>query len=212
MPKISGVFENFDDLDLIPLDNIYKWLKLTLPKNSQIPSIEVMENFIANKILYPQTTTVAPIDQAISLSILREALRRNPRPFLDVTHRRIVIPDSFLGVAANIPQLVYVFVDAFLLNSGFNGVWIVLLSGEQQETLGSIILPEFESPNSSLEIFLEGKQATVKKGQVALMPCPKLQCMVGFKSLTQAQISGKNEGVVPAYGGKLGVLVDGRRI
>ena len=72
MAKLIGFFESFDNLDLIPVEEIAKKLKI----RSQL--IE-LENFVANRILYPQAIPTTSIDMETDIVILEEALKINKR-------------------------------------------------------------------------------------------------------------------------------------
>ena len=71
MPKVSGIFEKFKDLEQIPIDDISRWLK---------PQPEYfLENFIANRLLYPQVLPLTIQDLEIELAILKEVVKRDPK-------------------------------------------------------------------------------------------------------------------------------------
>src|SRR5687767_12024497 len=102
MPKLSGLFDSFENLDQIEAENLLPWLKAP-------PNPVQLENYLANKILYPQTLPLSEVDMKIDLAILREALKINgpkigeksnamlgDNPFLNVALRKIIIPEKFL--------------------------------------------------------------------------------------------------------------------
>lgn len=70
MTKLVGFFESFDNLDLIPVEDIAQKLKI----RSQL--IE-LENFVANRILYPQAIPTTSIDMETDMVILDMALKIN---------------------------------------------------------------------------------------------------------------------------------------
>lgn len=70
MAKLVGFFESFDNLDLIPVEEIAKKLKI----RSQL--IE-LENFVSNRILYPQAIPTTSIDMETDIVILDMALKIN---------------------------------------------------------------------------------------------------------------------------------------
>src|SRR3990167_9440024 len=113
MPKLTGLFSSFDDLDQISPEAIASWLK-------PAPELTSLENYLANKILYPQAVPLTKHDMQIDLAILREALRMNgPKPgeqksnallggnpFLNITLRKILIPERFLDFVPDLASLV----------------------------------------------------------------------------------------------------------
>ena len=98
MPKLPGLFDSFDNLDQISPEAVATWLK-------PVPEFSHIENYLANKILYPQTVPLTEHDMQLDLSILREALKLNgpkakdqstnallgDNPFLNTTLRKILI-------------------------------------------------------------------------------------------------------------------------
>lgn len=220
MPAPIGLFASFDNLDQITPENIAKWLKV-------MPSSIQLENYLANRILYPQTIPMTDADMMIDLAILREALRINEpkidtkftndllgdNPFKNTTLRKILIPEKFLSFVPNLTTLTWVFVDGLLSERQkkdfFEDLWTVILQGESDEIVGSIILPQFRNPSGMMELKIEGKKYNVKSGSLVVLPCPKDRCEIFYK-FNQGKALGKNENAVEIYGGRLGLMIDGR--
>jgi len=70
MPRLPGLFDSFDNLDQISPEAIAAWLK-------PAPELALLENYLANKIFYPQALPVTERDMRIDLSILREAIKQS---------------------------------------------------------------------------------------------------------------------------------------
>ena len=219
MPKLAGLFDSFDNLDQILIEDIARWLK-SPPQNISL------ENYLANRILYPQIIPTTELDMKIDLAILREAIRLNgptirknsnamlgENPFLNVTLRKLLIPAKFLSYVPNLVSLTWVFVDALLLNrqkmDWFSDLWTVVLVGQTDQVVGSIILPQFSNKNGLMELILDGKAFKVRSGSLMVIPCSKNRCRLAFKS-SQGKILGKEHFELEIYGGDLGVMVDGR--
>ncbi len=108
-----GLFDSFDNLDQITVDSLIPWLK------NSLSSIQ-LENYLDNKILYPNTLPLTEYDMKIDLAILREALRMNGFKsdlFLNITLRKIIIPERFLHYVSDLVSLTWAFVDGLLLNN-----------------------------------------------------------------------------------------------
>lgn len=222
MPKLIGLFDSFDNLDQITPESITSWLK-------PVPQLEFLENYLANKILYPPTLPITQYDIQIDLAILREALKLNvPKPdpaktnallgdspFLNITMRKILIPLDFLKFVPDLTSLVQVFIDALLVNREkkdyFQDLWTTVLTDDQDEVVGSILLPQFESDTGVMDLKLQDKNYEIRPGSLTIIPCQKDRCEVAYK-LQKGKILGKSESAVEVYGGKLGLVVDGRRI
>ena len=191
---------------LHPVEELVKWLK-------HLPDPIILKNFIANRVLYPQIIPVTKEEMEWELAILREAVRNTP-DFFNPTARKILIPASFLSRVPDLSKLVWVFVDAYLLNWTKNNpgqnIWTVVLRNEDKdEVIGSIIIPELAEQTSSIQILVNEKNVQIPKGGLAVIPCDVNKCKIGFK-VNKGVLLGINEGMVEVYGGKLGLIVDGR--
>lgn len=219
MAQLPGLFESFDNLDTIEASSLITWLKN--------PPTEVqLENYLANRILYPQTLPLTDVDMKFDLAILREALRINgPKSgvkegpllggnsFINITLRKIIIPDRFLNNIPSPIDLTWAFVDGLLLNrrkeDWFEDFWTVILADDIDEVLGTVLLPQFGSDADTMNLNLLGKDYKIKAGSLTVVSCPKDRCQIAYKFLT-GKVLGKKESTVEVYGGKLGLMIDGR--
>lgn len=221
MPTVPiGLFDSFDNLDQISVEAVSSWLK-------PAPQFTRLENYLANKILYPQSLPLIRQDMLIDLAILREALKIHApkgsqkinallgdNPFLNITLRKILIPSRFLEFVPDLAILTTVFIDALLLNrtkeDWFQDIWTIVLTDVSDEVVGSLILPQFEDRNSLMYCQLLGKNYEIRPGNLTVLPCFKDRCEIGYK-LQKGKILGKEESAIEIYGGKLGLVIDGRR-
>jgi len=219
--KLSGLFDSFDNLDQIDVSNLIAWLK-------PAPEPIQLENYLANRILYPQTLPLTISDMKIELAILREALRLNgpppglpagpllgDNPFLNTTLRKIIIPEHFLRFVPNLGDLTWAFVDGLLINRKkkdiFEDLWTVVLASETDEVVGSIVTPRFKNREDYVDLNILGKNLRVKAGSLTVIPCPKDRCKIAYK-FSNGELLGKKEAALEIYGGRLGFLIDGRSI
>lgn len=219
MPKQSGLFDSFDNLDQIDITSILYWLKNPPPQSK-------LEDYLANKILYPESFSLTAEDMKIDLAILREALKMNgpkpgqkmgpflgDNPFLNFTLRKIIIPQSFLFFVPDLISLTWAFVDGLLLNrrkeDWFEDLWTIVLADDIDEVAGTILLPAFENSQDNLEFNLLGKNYKIKAGSLTVLPCSKDRCEVSYK-ISGGHILGKKESAIEVYGGRLGLMIDGR--
>lgn len=214
-----GLFDRFNNLDQIKTEEVLKWL-------NPVPQLTWLENYIANRILYPQAIPILPGDIKTDLAILREALRLNEpsitrdkteflggNPFINITMRKIMIPVSFLEFIPDLSSLVWVFIDGLLLNRSkkdwFQDFWTVILSNTAEEIIGTVLLPQFQNISGVAVIKIEGKIYKIKAGNMNTIPCLKEHCPVDF-SINGGKILGKNKSTIEIYGGKVGLIVDAR--
>lgn len=220
MPKTVGLFDSFDNLDQIETSQIARWL-------TSAPSEFYLKNYLANKILYPQTVPISSSDIKIDLAILREALRINgptqnkensllgENPFLNITLRKILIPERFLKFMPDLITITWAFVDGLLMDRKkkdyFSDMWTVVLTSDIDEIVGSVLLPQFKGSGGLLKINVLGNDYSVKAGSLVVIACPNQKCQLDFK-FHQGKILGKVDIAVEVYGGRLGLMVDGRLI
>lgn len=215
----TGLFDSFDNLDQIDIDSLITWFKPS-------PQSILLENYLANKILYPQTIPMTEADMKIDLALLREVLRVNgpkmtntpnvflgENPFLNLTLRKILIPERFLQFVPNLVNLTWAFVDALLLDrkkeDWFEDLWTVVVVDDIDEIVGSVILPQFIDKRGEMEINVLGRVYKIPSGGLTVVPCDKDRCEVAYK-ISEGKVLGKSESALELYGGKLGIMVDGR--
>lgn len=222
MPKLSGLFDSFDNLDQISIENIALWVKPT-------PNLIQLENYLANKILYPQSMPLSDLDMKVDLAILREALKLNSpnlsfkkgesllgaNPFLNITLRKILIPERFLGFIPNLVNLTWVFVDALLLErrkeDWFEDLWTVVLTDHTDEVVGSVLLPQFSGSSDGMVLSVLGKNYKISPSSLTVIPCPKERCEISYK-INKGKVLGKTDAALEVYGGRLGLMIDGRNL
>ncbi|MDD5147713.1 MAG: hypothetical protein PHV63_04175 [Candidatus Daviesbacteria bacterium] len=222
MPIIpTGLFDSFDNLDQISVEAVSSWLK-------PAPQLTQLKNYLANKILYPRSLPLTKQDMQIDLAILCEALKMNApkgsqklnallgdNPFLNITLRKILIPSKFLDFVPNLATLTTVFINALLFDrtreDWFQDIWTIVLVGISDEVVGSVILPQFEDKNALMRCQLLGKNYEIRPGGLTVLPCLKDRCEIRYK-LHKGKILGKEESAIEIYGGKLGLVIDGRSV
>lgn len=218
MAQFAGLFDSFDNLDQIKIDSVASWLKIPI-------QLTQLENYLANRILYPQTIPMTVADLEIDLAIVREALKLTlnkgvqkdffaSTPFLNISLRKILIPVKFLNSVGDLKKLTWAFVDALPINpkrkDWFEDLWSIVLTGETDETVGSLILPEFGNSSGEIEINVMGKLYKIRANSLLVIPCAKDKCDVSYK-LKQGRLLGKSENALQVAGGSLGIMIDARR-
>lgn len=202
--RVTGLFDQFDNLESIQAEDLIKWLK---PPHHLI----TIQNLLANRILYPQSVPVTKQDLEFDLALLREALKSaKVKSFVDQTTKKIIIPHQFIESIPNIGQLVWVFIDAFLLSLPQQKdlrVWTVE-TARPAKVLGTVIFPKLDV-NGEMKFKLDGKDFIIKKGSLVILPCG-VHCHLNFQ-FTNGEILGLKEGAIEIYGGELGLVVDGRQ-
>lgn len=184
MPKLSGVFDQFSKLDQIQAEKINKWLKI---KQDQ----KTLDNFIANRIYYPQTVPVSKLEMEMDLALLREALNLEGDKFFIDNQKKVVIPKEFANRFYPLISLVAAFVDGLNLKEL---VQFFVNETEGRKRLCSVV--SFK-PNGLKSFKLDGNSYQLKKDALTLLPIKGDNLKLEFNSKTQI--------VQP---GSLGIFVD----
>lgn len=218
MSNLPGLFDSFDNLDQIKTEDIARWIK---PQ----PPLEFVENYVAQRVLYPQVIPITKLDMDIDLAILREAIRLSvpkdsknallgDNPFINFTLRKILIPAKFLIFIENVAVLAWVFVDALLLDRSkqdrFADLWTVVLTGETDEVIGSVLLPEFAGSAGVLQLKVLDRLYKIDAGTLTVIPCKRQRCEIAF-NIKSGQILGHDNLAIEVSGGRLGLLIDSRK-
>ncbi len=197
MPKVSGIFDSFDNLDKIPTADIAGWLN---PR----PDIKFLDNYVANRIFYPQITPISQTELDIDLAILREALKRNPIYFKKA-QKKILIPEEFISRLPDLNKLAWAFIDAYIPKEQ---IVFTLIGSGGDEVLGTYLRAEFPAERDYIDLEVQDKHFRIKPG-LTFIPCQN-HCHINFKS-GNAKILGKNELTIEVFGGRLGLAIDGRK-
>ncbi len=209
MPESVGLFDSFENLDQIGVDSLIPWLK-------NPPSAIQMENYLANKVLYPNTLPLTKDDLKLDLVILREVLSKigpKSNPYLNISLRKIIIPERFLHYVSDLAGLTWAFVDGLLLNKRreewYKDLWTVVIDNNIEIIIGSILLPDFGSSADSMNISILGQDYQIAQGSLIIIPCQSTRCEVAYK-FSEGKLLGKKDSAVEVYGGELGLMIDGR--
>lgn len=209
MPDSAGLFDGFGDLNQIQAANVAKWL-------NPVPHITSLEDYIANRQIFPHAVPISLFEAKVDLAIFRELLildKEAKTKFLDTTTRKVLIPARLIQYVPDLTSLVLAFIDALLLNypkkDFFDDLWTVTLSGEIADIVGSVIVPQFQTAGGFIEVKSGKKSLKIRVGGLGLLPCLKDRCKIEYK-VSGGTVLNKSEDAIEVYGGKFGVLIDGR--
>lgn len=191
MPHLSGVFEQFGDLDKVSIDEIAKWV-------SQKYEIHFLTNYLGNRILYPQAIPLTLKELEIDLAILREAIKLKPSLVYEPQTNKILIPKA---IAERFPPIVNT---AKAVVEGLNpkGVHSIYIYDKgSQRLVGSVISPLSPQKLSKDErnVVLSGMaiRRALPLNSVTVMPTPASEVTI---------VLGDEE--FKASGGEVGIIVD----
>lgn len=131
MPHLSGVFDEFADLDKLSIDEIAKGLSFK-------SETHFLENYLGNRIAYPQAIPLTPQEMELDLAILRVGVKLRPGLFFQPQTNKIFIPKKFEERFPNLELLVRAIIE------GVNpkGVHLIYIKDQTQVSLiGSVVSP-----------------------------------------------------------------------
>ena len=142
--KLTGIFLSLN-VENIPPEDIARWLKPN-------PGLDFVENYLANKLLYPQTIPYSQSDLAIELAILREVVKRSPEKFM--APNQFIIPPELAERIGTLPDLTLALFDVLAPKEP-----VAVFLGSK--AVGSVIPPS--TPGEFLQIEIMGKKYRFKR-------------------------------------------------
>lgn len=131
MPHLSGVFDEFGDLDKVSIEEIEKWLSQKMEEHA-------ITNFLGNRILYPQAIPLTHEELDVDLAILREAIKLKPSLVYEPQTNKIVISRSFIERFPPASKVARAVIEG-LEPKGLHNIFIRDKGG--QSLIGSVISP-----------------------------------------------------------------------
>lgn len=188
MPALNLVFARFNCLSEISTERILHSLKAKI-------GIHYLQNFIANRLLYPQAMPATLLDFEIDRSILREVLRLQPALLTEgeKNSSKIVIPQEFIERFVGIKPIVLAWINAL----SPKGIMPIFIKDQSKlQMVGSIYSPE-KLTGEKINFFLNDKKYELHIGKVYLFP---------VNSKITAQI--ENGETVELRGGEFGIVLN----
>lgn len=186
MPKLSGIFTNFPGLDKVPIDNIIRWLKIK-------PEVHSLQDYIANRLLYPQTIPLTQQDLEIDLALLREALILEPSHIFIPNKKKIVIPEDMENRFPPLEKLTMAITEA-INPAGVTSIYVYRDNISVQ--VGVIARPEILNSPNELDVFIDNKMIRFATGGVSIFPLPPKPLTIKIATLEPFTVSGGDVGLI----------------
>ncbi len=188
MTVLTGVFAELPGIENISGDSIQNRLKAPFVSHA-------LENYVANRMLYPQTVSVTEEDKLIDSAILQEYLILNPAFFYNPLSHKLVIPLDLINRFQTPAELMTIFISLI----SFEGVVPVFIRDEgiSIKAEGSIFVTSVPKENEKVPISINGMLYEVEVNKICQFPVADQH--------TRIKIDGTNEIIVT--GGKLGVTI-----
>lgn len=191
MPHLSGVFDEFPDLDKVSVEEIAKDLSFK-------PEIHLLVNYLGNRIAYPQVIPLTPQEMELDLAILRVGVKLRPGLFFQPQTNKIFIPKKFEERFPNLELLLKTIIE------GVNpkGVHFIYIKDQTQTSLiGSVVSPINPQKMSEDEKTVTFTGLAIIKslnlGEISFVPTPAKSAKIKLGS-QEFDIAG----------GRVGIIVD----
>lgn len=199
MPKFSGLFSCFFEIDDIEIDKIASSIGFK-------GDPKLLENKLGNQILYPQTIPVSKDDLIFNLGLLQEALRFSGQKLYNQNLKRLYIPEKLLEVFTDRKNLVLVFINVFM---PFGLITVSCKSALGVKNLGTLIRPTILG-SGNITLWVKEKKYQIKAGILTIIPSESDRVDIKFES-SEATLEDENTLMAEVAGGQLGLVIDARR-
>lgn len=191
MPHLSGVFEEFPDLDKVSPLQIVSWLK-------NKSEMHTLANFFGNRLLYPQTIALNQSEIDIDLAILREAIKQKPASVSDFQINKLYIPQDYVYRFPPLPRLAGALIEA--INP--KGIYQIYIKNKNQlKLVGTLISPadieKLALDKKEINVAVNGIEGKLRVNTISISQ---------IKSSEVRIVIGSNDYKV--NGGELGVIID----
>lgn len=180
----------FETLDLENLDPqvVSQWIKFKIEKI-------LLENHIANRLLYPQALPITKQDLQIDLAIFREAIKKDPKSIYDKFGNKIIIDQKLTERFGSLRKILLAIMDVLPIKTITT---ISLRTNTLTNIVGSIIVPQTDFKTKVVAVWLDDQQFDLRTGFLSLLGSEKKKLKI--------KIDGGEEFL--AYGGDLGIAID----
>lgn len=184
MPKLTGIFEELAGLESLPIDEINNFL-------SPQEHFYVLENYLGNRILYPQTIPQSKRDMEIDTAILCAYMHTHQDLFINNGLRRVVISEKIETRFPPLANLIFYFPNIFHLESTVT----IAVQREigQIEVVGTIVTPS-ETLN---KIKINGQEVNLNPEGMTYIE--------SHEKNNEVELSNQ---VLTVEGGKLGIVIN----
>lgn len=195
MPRLTGIFEHFADIETISANDIAQWIRTP----SQTTSVE---DSLGNRILYPQTIAFKVEDLEMDFAILRELIGRHPEAFFNPLTKKIIIGEEYVTRFPPLTRLVTTLVE--MLNPQ-GVIQAIVKSPSKMIQVATVIAPYQKAAvvntgvlQTNINVMVNNKNMVLASGTITILPFKERHLKV--------KIGAENEILVA--GGSLGLVLD----
>jgi len=191
MTILTGLFAQLPGIENLSPEDLSKWLKKAYDPR-------VLENYLGNRVIYPQTVALTQEERMIDRAIIQEYIRKNPAFFYNPLSHKVLIPLELMHRIQPNTDLM-VMLCSLLQVSGVVPVFIGEETSFKNEGVIMAINPL--STEKNITILINGKNTIVENNKIYHFSVEDQHIKV--------KVDGDPE--IMVQGGKLGITIDLRK-
>jgi len=191
MTILTGLFAQLPGIENLSPEDLSKWLKKAYDPR-------VLENYLGNRVIYPQTVALTQEERMIDRAIIQEYIRKNPAFFYNPLSHKVLIPLELMHRIQPNADLM-VMLCSLLQVSGVVPVFIGEETSFKNEGVIMAINPL--STEKNITILINGKNTIVENNKIYHFSVEDQHIKV--------KVDGDPE--IMVQGGKLGITIDLRK-
>ncbi len=166
---------------------------------------EVMDNYVGNRLLYPQAILTTQQQLEWDKALVQAAIHRAKDKFYNANTRRMLIPVEFMELSANSQDIFKLFIDVCQPHL------ISYILQKPSIILGTILTPVALKKSGLITLIIDQQTFTIKLGELVFLPISKSKVDLQFSS-PSATLMGQQQFRVEVAGGPAGIIVDAREV
>lgn len=191
MTILTGLFAQLPGIENLSAEDLSRWLKKSYDPR-------VLENYLGNRVIYPQTVALTQEERMIDRAIIQEYICKNPAFFYNPLSHKVLIPLELMHRIQPNTDLM-VMLCSLLQVSGVVPVFI----GEETSFKNEGVIMAINPVNTekNITILINGKNTIVENNKIYHFSVEDQHIKV--------KVDGEPE--IMVQGGKLGLTIDLRK-
>ncbi len=200
MSKTFDLSEFFPSLEEIKVADIAS-------KFSKNINHDLIENILANKLLYSATIPITKDDYKFDYNLIIQLIKIDKDRFYNPHLNKIQIPEDLQTWFPNHEQMTWAFIEA-LAPIGITNI-MVKANNQNRQNLATYIRPTITANKGRIVVNLNSKKYELQVGSFLTIPASSTKVDIQLESDT-ATFLGKNQLYAEVLGGGFGIIIDAR--
>lgn len=185
MSRLGGIFDEFANLGEISAEEIKHFLKFPI-------ELHVLENFVGNRIIYPQSIPMNEYEMEIDLAILKAVVRRDPKFFYNEAKSCLSFKKELV---VRFPSIQKLLVDLSEVLPFKEVTKIFEKDWAQSRQVGTLICPANLPDQEGVEAEIDGKRFQLSANSFTQIPFNLPETNLKINSRVIKGVSGGDWGI-----------------